>query len=69
MCMLKTLRQVQGCGLPASEFETLVVDNASSDGTDTKRSRATFPRVRRDPELDHQSGAGREELRAEAGVG
>ena len=43
--LLKTLRHVQGCGLPASDFETLVVDNASSDGT-ADAVAAAFPRVR-----------------------
>ena len=42
---LRTLRRVQACGLPMSEFETLVVDNASSDGT-TDAVVRTFPKVR-----------------------
>jgi GT2 family glycosyltransferase len=43
--LLRTLRHVQGCGLPASEFETLVVDNASTDGT-ADAVTAAFPKVR-----------------------
>ena len=31
--LLDTLRQVRRCGLPAETFETILVDNASTDGT------------------------------------
>jgi len=31
--LLKTLAEVARCGLKSEEFETLVVDNASTDGT------------------------------------
>jgi len=43
--LLRTLRQVLGCGLPASEFETLVVDNASTDGT-AEAITSQFPNVK-----------------------
>src|SRR5881394_787555 len=31
--LLQTLDRVKGCGLPREEFEILLVDNASPDGT------------------------------------
>ncbi len=31
--LLNTLGQLRRCGLPPESFETIVVDNASSDGT------------------------------------
>ena len=42
--LLKTLRHVRHCGLPAETFETILVDNASTDGT-ADAVAAAFPQV------------------------
>ncbi|MDQ3441513.1 MAG: glycosyltransferase [Planctomycetota bacterium] len=42
--LLDTLRQLRRCGLPAGTFETILVDNASTDGT-TGAVAAAFPDV------------------------
>jgi len=42
--LLKTLSQVAHCGLKAEEFETLVVDNASTDGTSVE-VRQRYPMI------------------------
>src|SRR3954467_14295791 len=42
--LLKTLANVMRCGLNTEEFETFVVDNASTDGTDRALAR-NFPIV------------------------
>ena len=43
--LLKTLRHVRRCGLPAESFEVILVDNASTDGT-ADAVAAAFPDVR-----------------------
>ncbi len=43
--LLKTLAQIQRCGLDRDEFDIHVVDNASSDGT-SQRVRQAFDRVK-----------------------
>jgi GT2 family glycosyltransferase len=53
--LLGTLEHVQRCGLVAEEFETIVIDNASSDGT-APALRQRFPQVRL-LELDENRGS------------
>src|SRR5688572_5803311 len=42
--LLNTLRQLRRCGLPPESFETILVDNASTDGT-AEAVTAAFPEV------------------------